>query len=105
VVGSNQLKILKKWGQKIKAEAIVASNLPPTLTTIRLFACSLKKTNHSFVTLWDYKMILIDIDKLSERCDEDDRFCVVCLRTRNDVPVIDHCCYSCGGEGQEVLLQ
>jgi hypothetical protein len=50
-------------------------------------------------------MILIDIDKLAERCDEDDRFCVVCLRTRNDVPVIDHCCYSCGGEEQEVLFQ
>ena len=46
-----------------------------------------------------------NMDKLAERCDEDDRFCVVCLRTRNDVPVIDHCCYSCGGEGQEVLLQ
>ena len=50
-------------------------------------------------------MNLINMAKLSERCDEDDRFCVVCLCTRNDVPVIDHCCYSCGGEGQEVLLQ
>ena len=49
-------------------------------------------------------MNLINMDKLVERCDEDDRFCVVCLRTRDDVPVIDHCCYSCGGEGQEVLL-
>jgi len=105
VVGFNQLKILKEWGQKINTEAIVASNLPPTLTTIQLFACSSKKTNHSFVALRGYKMILIEMDKLAERCDEDDRFCVVCLRTRNDVPVIDHCCYSCGGEGQEVLLQ
>lgn len=40
---------------------------------------------------------IIDMKKLAEVCDEDDRFCVVCLRSRTDVPVIGHCCYQCGG--------
>lgn len=30
------------------------------------------------------KMYLINMDNLAERCDEDDRFCVVCLRARTD---------------------
>lgn len=48
------------------------------------------------------KMYQFNMDKLSEHCGEDDRFCVVCLRTRIDVPVVDHCCYACGG-GEEIL--
>jgi hypothetical protein len=48
------------------------------------------------------KMYLINMDRLSERCEEDDLFCVICLRTRTDVPVVDHCCYACGG-GEEDL--
>jgi hypothetical protein len=48
------------------------------------------------------KTYLINMDALSKRCDEDARFCVICLRTRTDVPVVDHCCYSCGG-GEEDL--
>ena len=47
-------------------------------------------------------MYIFKMDKLAERCNEDENFCVICLRTRTDVPVVDHCCYGCGG-GEEVL--
>ena len=45
---------------------------------------------------------LIDLEKLSELVHEDENFCVVCLRSRKDVPVVDALCYECGG-GEEIL--
>lgn len=45
---------------------------------------------------------LTSFEKLSEKVAEDKNFCVVCLRTRTDVPVVDALCYECGG-GEEVL--
>jgi len=45
---------------------------------------------------------LTDFDKLSEKVAEDENFCVVCLRSRDDVPVVNALCYECGG-GKETL--
>lgn len=42
-------------------------------------------------------MYKTDFDKLSEQCDDEERFCVICLRIRTDVPVTHNCCYECGG--------
>lgn len=45
---------------------------------------------------------ITNFEALSEKVKEDDNFCVVCLRSRKDVPVADALCYECGG-GEEVL--
>lgn len=42
-------------------------------------------------------MYTTDFEALFNTAEDDNRFCVVCLRSRDDVPVIDHCCYECGG--------
>ncbi|MCK4976465.1 MAG: hypothetical protein KAS36_06010 [Anaerolineales bacterium] len=39
---------------------------------------------------------IADFDKISEAA-RDERFCVVCLTIRTDVPVEANCCYECGG--------
>jgi hypothetical protein len=41
-------------------------------------------------------MYTTDFEKLSEVA-RDERFCVVCLSVRTDVPVVANCCYECGG--------
>lgn len=45
---------------------------------------------------------IIDFEKLAEFAEDEDKFCIVCLRIRHDVPVNHNCCYECGG-GKEVL--
>lgn len=47
---------------------------------------------------------ITDFKELSELCADDKRFCVMCMRSRTDVPVTDNCCYNCGG-GERIMLQ
>lgn len=44
---------------------------------------------------------ITDFEKLAKVCDENDNFCVVCQRIREDCPVDYHLCYYCGGGEKE----
>jgi len=39
----------------------------------------------------------VDFKKVVEAAHDDENFCVICLRSRKDVPVEANCCYECGG--------
>lgn len=41
-------------------------------------------------------MYITDFEALSKAA-RDENFCVVCLQIRTDVPVVQNCCYECGG--------
>jgi len=48
------------------------------------------------------KLVSIDMNELSEQC-HNERFCVICLRVRTDVPVEYNWCYQCAGGNMKSL--